>query len=293
VPTWQLASWWRQWWLRLPEGPEVETVRRGLHELVVGRTIVSAVATGRRSVRRYGDGPAALAAFNEDVTGLQILGTGRRGKYLWLDTNRGALVVHLRMSGQVLICAPTDPYAPHTHVVIALDDGSHVRFIDPRTFGELWRSDDPSVELAHIGPDAVEGAASTSWFVSTLRARRSPVKTVLLDQGFVAGIGNIYSDEICHLAGVRPMKRADTISKAKATLIAHRTIEVLERAISLGGSSLRDAQYVDVHGQAGSASSTHRVYDRVKQGCGSCGGPITKTVIGGRSSHWCRTCQRM
>jgi formamidopyrimidine-DNA glycosylase len=276
----------------MPEGPEVETVRRTLHPSVVDRRIVRAVATGRRSVRRYGDGPDALVAFNTDVTGLRITGTQRRGKYLWLTTDRGAIVVHLRMSGQVLVCAPTDPVVLHTHITLDLDDGAQVRFVDPRTFGEMWRADDALIELAHVGPDAVEGAADVDWFVDRLRARRAPVKSVLLDQGFVSGIGNIYSDEICHRAGIRPTRLANTITKPKAKLIAAHTIEILEAAIALGGSSLRDGQYVDALGNAGSASATHRVYDRLKQGCGSCGGPIKRTVIGGRSSHYCPACQK-
>lgn len=276
----------------MPEGPEVETVRRGLHDRVVGRTVTSALATGRRSVRRYGDGPAALVAFNADVTGLHITGTGRRGKYLWLTSDRGELMVHLRMSGQVLLHAKSDPIAPHTHVQLVLDDGQQIRFVDPRTFGEMWRTDDVDAELGHVGPDASMGAADVDWFVERLRQRRSPVKSVLLDQGFVAGIGNIYSDEILHLAGVRPTRSANTVTRPQARRIAAFTIEVLEEAIVLGGSSLRDGQYVDVNGNSGSASQTHRVYDRVKQGCGTCGGPVTRTVIGGRSAHWCRLCQR-
>jgi formamidopyrimidine-DNA glycosylase len=276
----------------VPEGPEVETVRRGLHAAVTGRRIVAATATGLRSVRRYGDGPAALEAFNNDVTGLRITGTDRLGKYLWLTTDRGALVVHLRMSGQLLLSTPTDPTAKHTHIVCHLDDGSQLRFVDPRTFGEVWRTDDPAIELAHIGPDASSGAADTFWFVATLRTRKSPVKSVLLDQGFVAGIGNIYSDEILHRSGIRPARRADSISKSKAALIAQHTIEVLAEAIALGGSSLRDGQYVDVHGNAGEASAMHKVYDRVNAGCGTCGGVVKRMVIGGRSSYSCARCQK-
>jgi formamidopyrimidine-DNA glycosylase len=276
----------------VPEGPEVETVRRTLHPSVVNRRIVKATATGRRSVRRYGEGPVALAAFESDVTGLNITGTQRRGKYLWMTTDRGALVVHLRMSGQVLVCAPTDPGVVHTHIMLDLDDGAQVRFVDPRTFGEMWRTDDPIAELAHVGPDAVEGAADEAWFVDRLRTRRSPVKSVLLDQGFVSGIGNIYSDEICHRSGIRPTRLANTITKPKARLIAANTIDILNEAIALGGSSLRDGQYVDAHGVAGEASANHRVYDQLKAGCGTCGGPIKRQVIGGRSSYFCVACQK-
>jgi formamidopyrimidine-DNA glycosylase len=130
------------------------------------------------------------------------------------------------------------------------------------------------------------------WFVERLQSRRAPVKSVLLDQGFVAGIGNIYSDEILHRAGVKPTRIASTVTRPKARLIAGHTISVLNEAIELGGSSLRDAQYVDVHGAAGDGASMHRVYDRVHKGCGTCGGQVRRTVIGGRSAHWCPRCQR-
>jgi formamidopyrimidine-DNA glycosylase len=274
----------------MPEGPEVETIRRGLHDAVVGRTVVRATATGRRSVRRYGDGPAALLAFQDDVTSLRLVGTARRGKYLLVNADRGSLIIHLRMSGQVLVQQPTDELAAHTHVVLDLDDGNQIRFVDPRTFGEVWRTDNVDAELHHIGPDAVEAARDANWFMTNLKRRRLPVKSMLLDQGFVAGIGNIYSDEILHRAGVRPLRPASAVTKPKAVAIAAATIDVLERAIALGGSSLSDGQYVDVAGNAGRGADMHLVYARTD--CGTCGGVIRRTVVGGRTAHWCPSCQR-
>jgi formamidopyrimidine-DNA glycosylase len=274
----------------MPEGPEVETVRRGLHDAVLNRTVVRAVATGRRSVRRYGDGPAALRAFEKDVSALRFTGTSRRGKYLLIEADRGTLIIHLRMSGQVLVCSPHDELVAHTHVVLELDDGQHIRFVDPRTFGEVWRTDDPDNELSHIGPDAQAAAADVDWFVMQLRKRRMPVKSMLLDQRFVAGIGNIYSDEILHRAGVRPFRPSEQVSKPKARAIALATIEVLEAAIQLGGSSLRDGQYVDVQGNSGRGADMHLVYAQIN--CGSCGAPVRRTTVGGRTAHWCPRCQR-
>jgi formamidopyrimidine-DNA glycosylase len=280
----------------MPEGPEVETVRRDLERLAVGSTIDRVRATGRRSVRRYGDGPAALAAFEADVAGLSIVGTGRLGKYVWLQVSRGnavsALIIHLRMSGQVRWHQPSDALAPHTHIVLMLDSGAELRFVDPRTFGEVWRTDNPRAELSHIGPDAVEAALDAEAFVAALRQRRSPTKAVLLDQGFVAGIGNIYSDEICFRAGIRSTRRADTLTKPQARRIAEQTVMVLSEAIERRGSSLRDQQYVDLLGFGGAASSGHCVYDRLGQPCLVCGRSIERTKVAGRSSYFCRSCQR-
>ncbi len=280
----------------MPEGPEVETVRRDLQRLVVGSRITSVHATGRRSVRRYGDGGAALAAFEADVTGLDIVGTGRLGKYVWLQVSRdgkpSALIIHLRMSGQVRWHHRGDVVVPHTHVVLGLDSDAELRFVDPRTFGEMWRVDDPHTDLSHIGPDAVEAALDIDSFVSSLRARRSPTKAVLLDQGFVAGIGNIYSDEICFRAGIRSTRRSDTLTKPQARRIAEQTVVVLNEAIERRGSSLRDRQYVDLLGEGGGASSGHYVYDRLGLPCLVCNRVIERTKIAGRSSYFCRSCQR-
>lgn len=309
----------------MPEGPEVETVRRDLEKLVVGSTITAVRATGRRSVRRYGGGPSALAAFESDVTGLRIIGTGRLGKYVWLQVERtlhsgisfqespaqesraqesraqeslaqespvSALVIHLRMSGQVRWHVPSDELAPHTHIVMSLDNGYELRFVDPRTFGEVWRTEDPIRELVHIGPDAVIAATDALTFSTALRARRSPTKAVLLDQGFVAGIGNIYSDEICFAARVRPTKRANELTKPQAVRIAVHTVSVLTDAITRRGSSLRDRQYVDLLGEGGLAAAAHHVYDRLGMPCHVCSHAIERTKIAGRSSYFCRTCQR-
>jgi len=281
----------------MPELPEVETVRRDLERLVVGRTVVQARATGRRSVRRYGDGPAALAAFDADVEGTRFTGTGRLGKYLVLHGTRAedvlsALIIHLRMSGQLIHARPSDPLVVHTHVRLTLDDGHELRFVDPRTFGEMWTNPAALPDLGHLGPDALELAAEPRRFTELLRSRRTMVKALLMDQGVVAGIGNIYSDEILHRARVRPDRRGVDLSRPAARRIADITGEVLHAAVDLRGSSLSDAQYVDLAGLPGRAAQLHLVYDREHLPCASCGRPVVRIRFGGRSSYFCRHCQR-
>ena len=281
----------------MPELPEVETVRNDLDRLVVGRTVVAPRATGRRTVRRYGEGPAALVAFTADVGGLLFTGTRRHGKYLVVDGTRAdgteaALVIHLRMSGQLIHAVPADPMAPHTHVVLPLDDGCQLRFVDPRTFGEMWLTSPSLPDLEHLGPDALLWAADQRASVAALRGRRTMVKALLMDQGFVAGIGNIYSDEILHRARVRPDRRAMELSLPAAQRVVAITGEVLGAAIALRGSSLSDAQYVDLAGEPGRAAQMHLVYARQDLPCATCGRPVSRIRFGGRSSYFCRRCQR-
>ena len=281
----------------MPERPEVETVRQDLDRLVVGRRVVRATATGRRSVRRYGDGPAALAAFDADLGGTLFTGTGRIGKYLVLHGQRAdgsfsALIIHLRMSGQLIHARPGDPLANHTHVQMVLDDGHELRFVDPRTFGEMWTNAPSLPDLAHLGPDALDLTGDPHRFADMLRARRTMVKALLMDQRAVAGIGNIYSDEILHRARVRPDRRGVDLSRPAARRIADIAGEVLQAAVELRGSSLSDAQYVDLAGRPGRASQLHLVYDRQDQPCVTCGRPIVRIRFGGRSSYFCRGCQR-
>ncbi len=281
----------------MPELPEVETVRSDLDHLVVGRTVVAPIATGRRTVRRYGEGPAALAAFTADVSGLLFTGTRRHGKYLIVDGMRAegtavALVIHLRMSGQLIHARPANRVAKHTHVVLPLDDGHQLRFVDPRTFGEMWLTAPLLPDLDHLGPDALLWAADQRASVAALRGRRTMVKALLMDQGFVAGIGNIYSDEILHRARVRPDRRAMELSLPAAQRIVAITGEVLGAAIALRGSSLSDAQYVDLAGRPGRAAQMHLVYARQDLACTTCGRPVSRIRFGGRSSFFCRRCQR-
>jgi formamidopyrimidine-DNA glycosylase len=277
----------------MPELPEVETVRRGLESRLVGRTIVAVAATGRRTVRRHDD-PDDLARL---VTGRNVARIDRHGKYLFLVlADATMIVVHLRMSGQLLVAGDrAEPLRPHTHVVFDLDDGHQLRFVDPRTFGEVFAVAPGTARgdiagLALLGPDALE--IDRRSLVAALRRRRVGVKTLLMDQRIVAGVGNIYSDEILHRARLRFDRRGVDLSAAAAGRVHHSMVEVLVEAVEHRGSSLADEQYVDVDGRPGTFQSLHRVHARAGQPCGACGRPVERARTGGRSTYFCRRCQR-
>ncbi len=279
----------------MPELPEVETVRRDLSALTIGTRIISVAATHPRTIRRVGD-PAVFAAALQGTT---MVRWRRCGKYLFADLDSGdVLTAHLRMSGQMLVCAPEHPRAAHTHVVIGFAAGRELRFVDPRTFGELFVSthiDDRGVpiELAHIGADAFD-ALPPLGELQRMFARRTAaaVKTVLCDQNVVAGIGNIYADEICHVAKVRPTRPAASLRRAEVVRVRAAIEAVLSAAVEARGSTLSDAQYVDAQGRAGGYQAHHAVYARGGLACPRCGRSISRAVIAGRSAHWCPGCQR-
>ena len=269
---------------RLPELPEVETVRRGLASTVVGARVERVTVTGKRSVRRQH--PEAFAAA---LTGARFEHVGRWGKYLLvgLDT-RQVLVAHLRMSGQLLLAPSAEMAAPrHTHVHVMFSDGRELRFVDPRTFGELFVTSPELPELAGLGPDALD--VDLGAFAALLRARRARLKPLLLDQRVVAGIGNIESDEILWAARLRWYRRADELRPVEVRRLHGAITSVLTDAIALGGSSLGDGQYVDLWGQPGGYQERHNVYGRAE--CPACGRPLERTVVAQRSHYWCRRCQ--
>jgi formamidopyrimidine-DNA glycosylase len=272
----------------MPELPEVETVRRDLEREVVGETIVKAQATGARTVRRYG-----ARALTTGVKGRSIASVRRHGKYLLLDLdNEAVLVVHLRMSG-MLLWSPGVPEIelPHTHVRLQFESGAVLRFVDPRTFGEVWVTSSDVPELSHVGPDAWNDL-SADVLRTQLERRKSALKIALVNQEVTAGIGNIYADEICWVAKVRPERIASELSKKTVDAVFEATHEVLGAAIESRGSSLADRQYVDLYGELGDAQSGHRVYARAGEACLRCGSTIVRLPIGARSAFSCRNCQR-
>ncbi len=268
----------------MPELPEVETVRRDVHALLVGRVIDHVEATGQRTVRR-----SSADAVVWGSLGRTIVGTGRHGKWLWLDLEpAGKLYVHLRMSGQLLWSASAAARPRHTHMV--LRSGSHeLRFVDPRTFGEVvvLSGSEILADITRQGPDVLE-LPPNQW--GSLFNTRRAVKTVLTDQRSLAGIGNIYADEIVHRAAIRPQRPSDTLSKPARVRLGEAAHAVLSAAIVARGSSLSDLQYVDLTGRPGSFQAEHRVHAR--RGCLSCGGEVTRMVLAGRGTYFCRRCQR-
>ncbi len=270
----------------MPELPEVETVRRGLHQLYLGRPLLGLVLEGHRTVRRH---PPGLL---RQLEGRVLEGTDRVGKFLFLRWSGGRdLVVHLRMSGQLRAEQRGAQRRPHTHAVMAFDGAGEVHFVDPRTFGELFLLDEARPEgLGHLGPDALR--LSAGHLARALDGRRAPLKALLTDQRVVAGVGNIYADEICFAARVRPDRPAGSLSRPAVARLVAGTTDVLARAIEAGGSTLGDGQYCDLFGQPGSFQLQHAVYGREGLPCRSCARPVARVRLGARSSYFCPRCQR-
>jgi formamidopyrimidine-DNA glycosylase len=272
----------------VPELPEVEVVRRGLAREVAGRDVASVVVTGARTVRRH-----PVEALIDRLRGARLGEAGRIGKFLLVPLDDGAdtLVIHLRMSGQLLLTVPDWPLAKHTHAVLALSDGRELRFVDPRTFGELFIAPSPVAALAHLGPDPLSAGWSAAVLGRGLAGRTGRLKLLLMDQRFVAGIGNIYSDEALFAAGLRFDRPAGSLSGDEVGRLHKAVRTTLREAVRHRGSSLRDAQYVDLFGAPGDYQNRHRVYGREGEPCPRCGGPVRRISLGGRSTFLCETCQ--
>src|SRR5665213_2078381 len=275
-----------RWKLReaggMPELPEVETIRRDLQGEVVGRKIKSVEVRNGRTVRRH---PSAKQ-FRARLEGHTIKDIGRSGKYLFLGLDDGStLVVHLGMSGQLQRAkSAKETKAPHTHAVLTFTQGGQLRFVDPRTFGELFVSAPPVEgeralpELAHLGFDPLEDIMSWEKFWVLLAQHKSGLKALLMDQEFVAGIGNMYADEILFAAGLRYDRLSNSLSSQEVRRLYRSMVEVLTEAVKHRGSSLADGQYRDLFGEVGDYQGQHQAYDRDGQACRRCRATITKAV---------------
>lgn len=272
----------------MPELPEAETVRRDLVKHFCGHRLSKVEVTGPRTVRRH---PPALLSMLE---GQRLVDVGRHGKFLLFYWGDGQLMVgHLRMSGQLLRAAPGDAVALHTHALFSFADAGELRFVDPRTFGEFFLAGPPAFagdELAHLGPDAL--CVDTATLAAAFTGRRAPLKSLLVDQRVVAGIGNIYADEICFAARVRGDRPAGSLRSTEVARLAEATHSVLVSAVEARGSTLADLGYRDLGGEAGSFQLQHKVYGRAGLPCYTCGRPITRPVFGARSTFLCAKCQR-
>ncbi len=184
------------------------------------------------------------------------------------------------------------PLDAHTHIRFSLGDGRELRFVDPRTFGEMWVTSDDVPELGHLGPDALVALEDAPGFRTSLRRRRSAVKGVLLDQATLAGVGSIYADEACFIARVRPTTSAATLTRPAVDRLRVALLEVLHEGIAGRGSTLGDGQYVDLWGQPGSYGAGHRVHARAGQSCPRCGAILRRVIVAGRSAVFCPKCQR-
>ena len=277
----------------MPELPEVEVVRRGLEDHVVGRRIVRVEVGRPRTVRR-----TSAEAVIAGLTGTTMTAAGRRGKYLVAPLDSGdAVMFHLRMSGQLRLAAGGAPRPPHTHVAMVLAGGDELWFVDPRTFGEVVvfdpsRAEVEVPELARLGPDPLLDELTAAMLRARLRDRARPIKGVLLDQQAVAGLGNIYTDEVLHAARVRFDRPAGALTSRQVGALHSAIGSVLAAAIAAGGSTLADAQYVGLSGQPGTYQEQHRVYGREGQACRRCRrSTVVRARYAGRSTFFCPRCQ--
>lgn len=277
----------------MPELPEVETIRRELEKEVVGRKIKTVDTVGKKSIKRQ-----TPDEFKAGLIGAKITGSQRKGKYLLMPLDNGkVLVVHLRMSGQLRRNAAKDPVEKHTHVNITFTQGGQLRFIDPRTFGEMFLATPDEItseieELSTLGVDPVETPMSWVDFGHLLRSKNTTLKVFLTDQSMIAGIGNIYADEILFDAGLRFDRETGSLTTQEIRRLYRSLVEILHEAIKYNGSTLGDGQYVDLFGKAGDYQNHHQVYDREKQPCRRCRrNDISKTKVASRSTFYCEVCQ--
>ncbi|WP_335986801.1 bifunctional DNA-formamidopyrimidine glycosylase/DNA-(apurinic or apyrimidinic site) lyase [Glycomyces sp. MUSA5-2] len=276
----------------MPELPEVETVRRGVDAAFRGGRISTAEVYNPRTVRRHAPG---VADFQANLKGLEITGTGRRGKFMWLSLDDGrALICHLGMSGQLHVV--TDGREAHKHLRgrLTFTDARELWFIDQRTFG-YWElsemGDDVPKTMGHIAPDVFEAVFDASASADRLLKRTIEVKKALLDQGWISGVGNIYADEALWRARLRGRRSGDSLSRRKALELLGHVKDVLTESLAVGGTSF-DELYVDARGEAGYFARELAVYGRAGQPCKRCATPIVREVIGDRSAHYCPKCQK-
>jgi len=277
----------------VPELPEVEVVRRGIDDHVRGRTIASATVLHPRAARRHVGGPADLAA---RMVGATITGTARRGKYLWLILDGAdALLMHLGMSGQMLISSPDAAVAAHERARFTFTDGGHdLRFDDQRTFGHLLYDEGGAVLpslIAHIARDPFDPQFDQPAAVARIKARSTGIKRVLLDQTVVSGIGNIYADEALWAAKEQGETAASSLSKPRISALVDAAREVMAAALAQGGISF-DSLYVDVAGSSGYFARSLNAYGLAGQPCMRCGTSIVRENFMNRSSFFCPVCQR-
>jgi formamidopyrimidine-DNA glycosylase len=273
----------------MPELPEVETVVRGLQAVLPGRRILNV----RLSKTDFIEDPAAL---ERDLPGTRVRGVRRHGKFLVVEVegstgsaSRFSLLIHLGMTGQILVCPADARIAPHTHVFFGLDDGREFRYVDIRRFGKMriLAGDSPLAPLDKLGLDPLE--ATEKEFTALVHSRRARIKTLLLDQTALRGMGNIYTDESLWRSRIHPMRLAANLKEAEIRRLYRAMRDVLNEAIRLRGSSV--SNYVDSEGRTGEFQLRHRVYQRTGKKCFRCRTLIRRAIVAGRSSHFCPKCQ--
>lgn len=271
----------------MPELPEVETIANGVNERVRGTRITRVWTSGKPQTFKSPESEIV-----ETLTGKWIEGVRRVGKSILVELAEGPkhrrseaqFLVHLGMTGRLLVSSPDVPLPPHTHAILSLADGRELRFADPRRFGRL------SIVHGHEGPGVEPTTVTAEEFSKLFKGRKLAIKAALLNQSILHGVGNIYADESLFRAGIRPRKQAGKLTRAELDRLHKALQQVLARAIKLGGSSVSD--YVDAEGQSGYFQIEHKVYGRAGEPCSICGTELKKIVVGGRTTVYCPSCQK-
>lgn len=281
----------------MPELPEVETVRRGIAPLVKGRRILKVGVPpdpgGVRTFRRV----TSVPALRNRVANRKIIRLRRRGKYLLFELENGdVLIVHLGMSGRLLRRRRRDPPDPHTRAVLHLEGDRELRLADPRKFGEIYLfcpdEGETRVNPDELGIEPFDPGFTAGWLFPRLAGSSRAIKTALLDQRLIAGIGNIYSDEILFASRIKPDRKASSITRREAGLIVRHTRRILRDAISRRGTTAGDRTYRDSRNRAGTYQNELKVYSLDGDPCPRCRAGITSRPIGGRTAHFCPACQK-
>ncbi len=275
----------------MPELPEVETITRLIRPRLEGRRIEGCEVRWTRTL-----GGLSRFVFAKAVVGSRLARVWRRGKFFVADLERGgsaggALVGHLRMTGRVHVEPDGWDPGPYLKVRLALDDGTCFYFIDVRKFARLWYARESAEVLGPLGPEPLSPEFTADWLFAALRGRRRAMKPLLLDQVFVAGLGNIYADESLFRSGIHPLARSDRITREGAARLCTAIRGTLSEAIAREGSSF-DVFYRTPEGNPGSFQDEFRVYGRKGKPCRACGSPIRRIVVGQRGTHFCPVCQR-
>jgi len=275
----------------MPELPEVETTRRHLEPTLKGAVVAGAEVRRDRMVRRH-ERPQDFA---DRLAGRTVESLDRIGKFLMARLDGDLTwVTHLGMSGRIQLATPGEPEVPHTNVVVHLADRDEVRFVDPRTFGFMvvyTPEEYASSPMSRLGPDALTNLPSTDEFRKALAERSAPIKALLLDQGIVAGLGNIYADEVLHRARLAPTRPGGSLDSREVGRLRSAIKPILEAGLAAGGTSLGDMAYLLPDGRAGDYMSRLAVYGRAGDRCARCGETIASEVLRQRTAHWCPGCQ--
>ncbi|HSH04544.1 MAG TPA: bifunctional DNA-formamidopyrimidine glycosylase/DNA-(apurinic or apyrimidinic site) lyase [Anaerolineae bacterium] len=269
----------------MPELPEVETVVRALRPKVVGRTIEKVRVNWARHIAT-----PDVPVFEAHLQNVKIEALTRRAKYIVFKLDSGeTMLVHLKMTGHLSVVAAERPVGKYDHTVFELDGDEELRFRDPRKFGKVHLLDDPEVVLGKLGPEPLLDDFTVAVFKERLEGRSRQLKPLLLDQTFIAGVGNIYADEALHHAHLHPLRRANSLSEVDIVNLHEAVRHVLRLGIAREGASID--QYVKPDGSKGDMQNAVAVFRRTGHPCYTCGTPISRIVVGGRSTHFCSQCQ--